>query len=139
MKYLVIYDGNCNLCVTLVKLLENLDRGNLFSYIPMQDEENLRQLGITAKDCELGMILINSQQPEKRWQGSNAAEQIGKLLPMGGIFVQAYQALPGLKFLGDQVYEQVRDHRYTLFGKRDSTYHSEYCSGDCEIIFKQNL
>ncbi|MFM6005241.1 MAG: thiol-disulfide oxidoreductase, partial [Sphaerospermopsis kisseleviana] len=25
MNYYVIYDGNCNLCVTLVQLLENLD------------------------------------------------------------------------------------------------------------------
>ncbi|MFM7371589.1 MAG: thiol-disulfide oxidoreductase, partial [Sphaerospermopsis kisseleviana] len=24
MNYYVIYDGNCNLCVTLVQLLENL-------------------------------------------------------------------------------------------------------------------
>jgi predicted DCC family thiol-disulfide oxidoreductase YuxK len=133
MDYLVIYDGNCNLCVTLVKLLENLDQGKRFSYTPMQDQENLHHLGITPEDCELGMILINLQQPEKRWQGSNAAEEIGRLLPMGEIFVQAYQALPGLKLVGDRVYEQVRDHRYALFGKRDSTYFSQYCSGDCKV------
>ncbi|PLZ35449.1 thiol-disulfide oxidoreductase, partial [Fischerella thermalis WC542] len=30
MNYYVIYDGNCNLCVTLVQLLENLDQGNQF-------------------------------------------------------------------------------------------------------------
>jgi predicted DCC family thiol-disulfide oxidoreductase YuxK len=133
MSYLVIYDGNCNLCVTLVKLLENLDQGKQFSYIPMQDQENLHPFGITPQDCELGMILINLQHPEKRWQGSNAAEEIGRLLPMGEIFVQAYQALPGLKLVGDRVYEQVRDHRYALFGKRDNTYISEYCHGDCKI------
>jgi predicted DCC family thiol-disulfide oxidoreductase YuxK len=128
MNYFVIYDGNCNLCVTLVKLLENLDKGKQFSYVPMQNLEKLQQLVITPQDCELGMILINSQQPEKRWQGSNAAEEIGRLLPMGEIFVQAYQALPGLKFVGDRVYEQVRDHRYTLFGKRTNTYKSQYCT-----------
>jgi predicted DCC family thiol-disulfide oxidoreductase YuxK len=133
MSYLVIYDGNCNLCVTLVKLLENLDGGKQFIYKSMQDQENLQQLAITSEDCELGMILVNLQQPEKRWQGSNAAEEIGRLLPMGEIFVQAYQALPGLKFVGDRVYEQVRDHRYALFGKRDSTYISQYCSGDCQV------
>jgi predicted DCC family thiol-disulfide oxidoreductase YuxK len=127
MNYFVIYDGNCNLCVTLVRLLENLDQGKRFSYIPMQDTENLQKLEVTPQDCELGMILINSQQPKKRWQGSNAAEEIGRLLPMGEIFVQAYQALPGLKFIGDRVYEQVRDHRYTLFGQRINTYKSQYC------------
>jgi predicted DCC family thiol-disulfide oxidoreductase YuxK len=132
MNYFVIYDGNCNLCVTLVKLLENLDKGKQFSYVPMQNLEKLQQLAITPQDCELGIILINSQQSEKRWQGSNAAEEIGRLLPMGEIFAKAYQALPGLKFVGDRVYEQVRDHRYTLFGKRTNTYKSQYCTdGNC--------
>ena len=39
MNYKVIYDGNCNLCVTLVQLLENLDQGKRFEYISMQDLE----------------------------------------------------------------------------------------------------
>ncbi|AFZ02128.1 thiol-disulfide oxidoreductase DCC family protein [Calothrix sp. PCC 6303] len=134
MNYFVIYDGYCNLCVTLVKLLENLDQGKKFSYAPMQDEEKLSQLAITSKDCELGMILVNLQQPEQRWQGSDAAEEIGRLLPMGEIFVKAYQGLPGLKSIGDQFYGQIRDHRYQLFGRRDTTYLSRYCSGDCQVI-----
>ena len=41
MNYYVIYDGNCNLCVTLVQLLENLDQEKIFRYISMQDEEIL--------------------------------------------------------------------------------------------------
>jgi len=126
MGYSVIYDGNCNLCVGLVQVLESLDRGHQFQYLPMQDEASLRDLGITAQDCEMGMILINSENPQQRWQGSNAAEEIGRLMPAGDIFVAAYRALPGLKWGGDRVYEQVRDNRYTLFGKRDRVYQSLY-------------
>lgn len=126
MKYYVIYDGNCNLCVTLVQLLENLDKGEQFSYIPMQDEENLRKLAITSNDCEKGMILVNARQPQQRWQGSDAAEEIGRLLPAGDVFVSAYRALPGLKWGGDRVYEQIRDHRYRLFGKRSEIYQAKY-------------
>lgn len=125
-NYHVIYDGNCNLCSTLVQLLEKLDRGNLFDYIPMQDSETLWSFDITSEDCELGMILIDAKVPEKRWQGSDAAEEIGRLLPMGEIFVSAYRALPGLKQTGDRLYELVRDNRYELFGKRSSTYESAY-------------
>jgi predicted DCC family thiol-disulfide oxidoreductase YuxK len=135
MSYYVIYDGNCNLCVNSVKLLEGLDKGNLFRYVPMQDEQTLAEWGITSQDCELGMILIDGDKPEKRWQGSDAIEEIGKLLPTGNIFVQTYRALPGLKWAGDRVYEQVRDNRYTLFGKRSSTYRSAYCpDGSCKIV-----
>ena len=126
MTYQVIYDGNCNLCVTLVQVLENLDKGKIFNYIPMQDEETLAKWNITSNDCEMGMILIDGDNPEKRWQGSDAAEEIGRLLPAGKVFVDAYRALPGLKWAGDRFYEQIRDNRYTIFGKRDSTYNSDY-------------
>lgn len=138
MTYYVIYDGNCNLCVTLVQQLENVDKGQIFQYAPMQDEVTLSRFSITAQDCEMGMILIDSDAPERRWQGSNAAEEIGRLLPIGSVFVEAYRALPGVKWMGDRFYEQIRDNRYTLFGKRTSTYQSGYpvgCSatGNCSV------
>ncbi|XGV97757.1 MAG: thiol-disulfide oxidoreductase DCC family protein [Leptolyngbya sp. BL-A-14] len=126
MTHYVIYDGNCNLCSTLVQLLERLDQGNRFQYLPMQDEQGLSQFGITPEDCEQGMILINAAAPEQRWQGSDAAEEIGRLLPLGDVFVSAYRALPGVKWTGDRAYAQIRDNRYSLFGKRDHTYQSAY-------------
>ncbi|MFB2896296.1 thiol-disulfide oxidoreductase DCC family protein [Aerosakkonemataceae cyanobacterium BLCC-F50] len=129
MSYYVIYDGNCNLCVTLVQVLENLDGGQMFRYTPMQDLETLSQFGITSQDCEMGMILIDADAPERRWQGSEAAEEIGRLLPAGNGFVEVYRALPGVKWVGDRIYEQVRDNRYTIFGKRDTTYQSGYPIG----------
>lgn len=137
MKYHVIYDGNCNLCSTLVQGLENLDKGQLFDYIPMQDEEALRQFGVTPQDCEMGMILIDAAAPDRRWQGSDAAEEIGNLLPGGDILISAYRTLPGMKWMGDRIYEQVRDNRYSWFGKRSTTYNSAYpvgCSAatDCQ-------
>jgi predicted DCC family thiol-disulfide oxidoreductase YuxK len=114
-----------------VRILENLDQGKLFSYVPMQDKETLSGWGITPQDCEQGMILINAEQLSQRWQGSDAIEEIGRLLPTAG-FVDIYRGLPSMKWLGDKFYEQIRDHRYTLFGKRD-TYESVYCvDGSCK-------
>ncbi|MEA5574422.1 thiol-disulfide oxidoreductase DCC family protein [Calothrix sp. UHCC 0171] len=132
MSYYVIYDGNCNLCVTLVQLLENLDQGKLFAYVPMQDEKTLLHWEIAPEDGEMGMILIDANMPDRRWQGSDAAEEIGRLLPMGNVFVDLYRALPGMKWMGDRFYEQIRDNRYTLFGKRGNTYQSQFCTdGSC--------
>ena len=136
--YAVIYDGNCNLCVTLVQLLEKLDQGQRFSYVPMQDKPILATLDVSAEECEMGMLLIALSNAESmthgRWQGSDAAEEIGRLLPMGAVFVQAYRAMPGVKPTGDKAYEFVRDNRYDLFGKRADTYRSAYpCSqGQCQ-------
>lgn len=137
--YAVIYDGNCNLCVTLVQLLEQLDKGEQFSYVPMQDESTLSRFGVTADDCELGMILLALDEAgnagPQRWQGSEAAEEIGDLLPMGAVFVQAYRAMPGLKPTGDKAYEFIRDNRYRLFGKRSETYQPTYscADGNCKV------
>jgi predicted DCC family thiol-disulfide oxidoreductase YuxK len=54
---------------------------------------------------------------------------------MGAIFVEAYRALPGMKWVGDRTYEQIRDHRYRLFGQRSSTYRSAYScdTGACNF------
>ncbi|MDJ0651149.1 MAG: DCC1-like thiol-disulfide oxidoreductase family protein [Xenococcaceae cyanobacterium MO_188.B19] len=129
MQYHVIYDGNCNLCVTFTQLLEKFDQGNIFSYIPMQNESALAEFSITSEDCKMGMILIDGNQTNRRWQGSNAAEEIANLLPLGNIFIAAYRALPGIKDIGDKAYEQIRDNRYNWFGKRESTYNSAYPFG----------
>ncbi|MEB3309462.1 MAG: DCC1-like thiol-disulfide oxidoreductase family protein [Snowella sp.] len=129
MTYYVIYDGNCNLCVTFTQLLETFDQGQRFSYIPMQDQSGLAEFGITATDCEMGMILINGNNPQQRWQGSSAAEEITRLLPLGEAFIQIYRSLPGVKWVGDKSYEKIRDRRYDWFGKREETYQSVYPFG----------
>ena len=128
-QYHVIYDGNCNLCVTFTQLLEKFDQGKIFDYTPMQDQATLQGFNITPNDCQLGMILIEAQNPSKRWQGSDAAEEIARLLPMGDVLIATYRSLPGMKWLGDRTYEQIRDNRYDWFGKRPSTYHSPHPFG----------
>ena len=71
--YYAIYDGNCNLCVTFVQQLEQIDRGKLFQYIPMQDQLTLAEFGVTEADCEQGMMLINADNLQQRWQGMHKA------------------------------------------------------------------
>jgi predicted DCC family thiol-disulfide oxidoreductase YuxK len=139
MQYTVIYDGDCNLCSNLVQLLEQLDRGQRFGYVSMQDQAGLDRYGITTQDCEMGMILLENDQPDRRWQGADAAEEIGRILPLGGIFINAYRSLPGLKNLGDKVYTQVRDNRYAWFGRRQTNYQSAYpaCDTSCDRYFSQ--
>jgi len=131
-RFYVIYDGYCNLCVNLVKSLESLDQGRRFQYVPMQAEETLRSLAIAPEDCEQGMILLETQEPFRRWQGSDAAEEIGRILPLGSPLVEVYRQLPGVKWMGDRLYAQMRDNRYAWFGGRDRLYESAYplCEGD---------
>ncbi|MEN9205909.1 MAG: DCC1-like thiol-disulfide oxidoreductase family protein [Thermostichales cyanobacterium SZTDM-1c_bins_54] len=120
--YLVIYDGLCNLCSGLVAWLQKLDHQQLFTYLPMQDPQVHQLWGIPPGGCELGMILIDQRDPQRRWQGSGAAEEIARLLPGGQVLVDIYRAVPGLKALGDHCYVQIRDHRYQWFGRRPEVY-----------------
>ncbi|MEM6613513.1 MAG: DCC1-like thiol-disulfide oxidoreductase family protein [Cyanobacteria bacterium P01_C01_bin.72] len=121
MKYQVVYDSKCNLCSNFAQLLKQFDREQTFTYIPMQDREALAVYGITPNDCEAGMILIDSKNPDRQWQGSEAAEEIARLLPLGEAFIAAYRAIPGMKWLGDRSYEQIRDNRYQWFGERHNS------------------
>jgi predicted DCC family thiol-disulfide oxidoreductase YuxK len=95
MSYTVIYDGECNLCSNLVQVLEKLDQGRQFRYVPMQDQQTLEQWGISAAECELGMILISEADPQQRWRGSDAAEEIGRRLPAGDLPSPWIQIGPG--------------------------------------------
>ncbi|MFP4134971.1 MAG: thiol-disulfide oxidoreductase DCC family protein [Halothece sp.] len=122
MFYHVIYDGNCHLCFSLVQQMEKIDQGAQFDYIPMQDQATLNQFGITEKDCELGMILIEVMQPKK----------LPVNFPLATGLIELYRKIPGFKNVGDNLYEQIRDHRYQLFGKRKQTYHSPYPIG-CKV------
>jgi predicted DCC family thiol-disulfide oxidoreductase YuxK len=126
VDFLVIYDGNCNLCSGLVQGLEQIDGGKRFCYAPMQDEATLRAYDVTPLDCEAGMWLISLSQPACRWQGSVAAEEIGRLLGWSSPLIDLYRRLPGFKAAGDRTYEQVRDHRYDWFGRRSQTYWSRF-------------
>lgn len=123
-KYLVVYDGRCNLCSNLVQALERIDQGQRFQYLPMQATDALAEWQITPEQCEQGMILVSLAQPEQRWQGSDAAEEISRLLPIANGVVAAYRAVPGLKGIGDRFYAWIRDHRYQVFGQRPELYSS---------------
>lgn len=122
MTATVIYDGNCNLCITFVKLLERLDRGQMFAFVPMQESETLTFLQITVKEMDHGVILLKGKE---KFQGTAAIQAIGEILPGGRVLVDLYTQLPGAKSVGDQGYSWVKDNRYQLFGQCP-TYRSDY-------------
>jgi predicted DCC family thiol-disulfide oxidoreductase YuxK len=120
--YLIIYDGLCNLCSAGVQAVYALDQGRLFAYLPMQDETALATWGITPSTCAQGMILLDTRNPDQRWQGSTAVEQLATLVPGMATWVEAYRGMTGLKSWGDAGYAQIRDHRYEWFGRRATVY-----------------
>ncbi len=120
--YVIIYDGLCHLCCAGVQAVAALDRGHLFTYIPMQDEAALAAWDLTPLTCAEGMLLLEQNHPYRRWQGSAAVEQLVSLVPGLAPWVEGYRHLTALKSLGDACYAQIRDHRYDWFGRRETVY-----------------
>ena len=86
-----------------------------FFFFFFQAEDGIRDTSVTGvQTCALPIYEENLTQ---RWQGSDAAEQIGAILPMGALFVAVYRGLPGLKRGGDRLYAFVRDNRYRQIGR----------------------
>lgn len=111
------------MCVTLVQALERWDQGGQFVYTPMQDARIFDHFALTPQNCTLGLFLVDLDQPEVRWQGAAAVEEIGRRLHA---WIDLYRALPGFQTVGEGLYGLVRDTRYALWGRRDQTYWSCY-------------
>ncbi len=93
-----------------IQLLQSYDRGQLFTCISLDNPEILRELGLTVEECkQKGLILINTNEPSKRWFGSEAIEKVVNVLPMGSFLIATYRAMPGAKPIGDHVYVTLKD------------------------------
>ncbi len=110
MSYYLIHDPNCPTCGPFIQLLQSFDRGQIFTCISLENQEKLREFGLTVEECQQkGLILINANLPSQRWYGSEAIEEIVTVLPMGDFLIATYRAMPGAKPIGDSVYVTLKD------------------------------
>ena len=62
----------------------------------MQDEDTPGNfLAFAPEDCEAGMILINLENTEQRWQGSDAAERNWSSFTSGAYFSAGVSPVTG--------------------------------------------
>ena len=80
-KYYVIYDGNCNLCVSLVKLLEKLDQGKTFNYAAMQEQEVLSSLDNKNLNCIQYYLLVSGYYSRSRGSSSSSSSSSTRYSP----------------------------------------------------------
>jgi predicted DCC family thiol-disulfide oxidoreductase YuxK len=78
--YVLLYDGECEICRRSVAWLEGRDRKGVIRTIPYQDPSvGARFPEIPRGQLENAMHLISSDG--SRWAGARAAEEIFRLLP----------------------------------------------------------
>jgi predicted DCC family thiol-disulfide oxidoreductase YuxK len=120
-RSILIYDGECGLCLRTRKLLEPLDLLGAIRWIPCQSPEAQR-FGIPRDEMERSIQFLSGG---RRWSGFDAMKQVALRLPplyaLAGLLVAREPALaipialvfsPLFQPAGDFLYGFVSDHRH---------------------------
>jgi len=115
---LLVYDGQCRLCVTAKEGLERLgvqDEATAVRLIPYQSEEAKRALGATYRPGRPDVAFL--VQPNGVIQ--QGLDAFLPLLPglRGGRFLAAILSVPVIRPFAYLMYRLVARYRYYLFGE----------------------
>ncbi|MGZ9224585.1 MAG: thiol-disulfide oxidoreductase DCC family protein [Anaerolineales bacterium] len=116
-RKIVLFDGICNLCNGSVIFILRCEKDPRFQFASIQSEagkELLEWCGLPPNYSRAVVYIENGKVD----LGSTAALKIGQqlifpwsLLSSAGFFVP--------NFIRDRVYNQIAQHRYQWFGKKD--------------------
>ena len=120
---IILYDGVCGLCNSLVQFLLKHDKRSRLRFASLQSDfaaKVLRRHGIDAKDLDTVHVVENYEQPnEQVLQRSDAILRAGREL---GGFLGMSSSIAKIvpRSLRDLVYRFVATNRYRVFGKYDT-------------------
>jgi predicted DCC family thiol-disulfide oxidoreductase YuxK len=115
-KNIVLFDGVCNLCNSLVRFIIKRDRTGKFKFASLQSEigqQWLKRFGLAKNEFE-SFVLI---QDDKYYLKSAAALKV--LKELGGIWKLFYVFILIPRPVRDFIYNLIAKSRYKIFGKRD--------------------
>ncbi len=116
-KGIILFDGICNLCNSLINFIINRDNSDYFLFIPLQSEEAVELLSKfkIEERTMAGLILIeNNTLYTKSTATLRISRKLNRLYPL--LYVLIF--VP--RIFRDGLYNIVARNRYRLFGKIDS-------------------
>jgi len=117
MLSVIIFDGVCNLCNTIVDLIIQKDKDKIFKFIPLQSEKSselLKKFNFQFDTLDT-VILIKSNQILTH---SDAVLEITHSFKYPWKLLYLLKFIP--KFLRDWIYIFIASNRYTWFGKKET-------------------
>mgnify|MGYP001272979165 CR=1 FL=1 len=114
MKYIILFDGVCNLCNGAVQFVIKRDKQEQFMFGSLQGQAGqayLRRFGLDFTS----FVLI---EDDKAYTRSTAALRTAKHL--GGLWKLLYVFIIVPRFIRDAVYNRIAGNRYKWFGKKDA-------------------
>ncbi len=118
-KYIILFDGVCNLCNSSVNFLIKRDKYNKFLFASLQSDvakELLLQLN-DKNNCNIldSILLIKNNAIYSK---SSAILHITTIMPFPYVLLSVFFIFP--KFIRDFFYDFIAKNRYKWFGKKDS-------------------
>jgi predicted DCC family thiol-disulfide oxidoreductase YuxK len=112
-QILVVYDGKCGFCSSVVHVLHRLDwRDRIFS-LPYQVRGLPEEVGTSLEDAEKHALVFS---PSGRlWKGGGSiAACLDALLPLGLPLFRTLYSLPVFHQIGDVIYALTPEYRSKL-------------------------
>lgn len=116
-RKIILFDGICNLCNGSVIFILRREKDPRFRFASIQSEagkELLEWCGLPSNYSQAVIYIEN----RKVYLGSTAALKIGQNLTAPWSLL-SYAGFVVPKFIRDWVYNQIAQHRYQWFGKKD--------------------
>lgn len=112
----ILFDGMCNLCSSVVQFVIKRDKKNLFQFASLQSEygkQLLTQNNLSITDFNSFLLFYN----KKLYYKSTAALMVAKLMGKGMQFLYIFIIIP--RFFRDFIYSIIAQNRYKWFGKKE--------------------
>ncbi len=117
-KYIVLFDGVCNLCNNSVNFILKRDKQNIFLFASLQsDAAKKKLLQLNGKNYLQDMDSIVLIKDNIIYTKSSAALLIAKKLTFPYNMFYIFMLLP--KFFRDFFYDIIAKNRYKWFGKKE--------------------
>ncbi|MDX1957022.1 MAG: DCC1-like thiol-disulfide oxidoreductase family protein [Leptospiraceae bacterium] len=115
-KYIILFDGVCNLCNGIVNMMIDLDKKDQFRFASIQSEigqKISKQYNVNSMDLDSVVVIYE----DKVYKKSSAVFLIWATIGFPFSMIRIFQILP-TSFL-DMIYDLIAKNRYKLFGSKD--------------------
>ncbi len=115
-KFIILFDGVCNLCNNSIQLIIKRDKKQRFLFASLQSDaaqDILLQFQLRNSDFDSIIFIENGEIHQK----STAILKISTYL--GGLWKLNYGFMIIPEFIRDAIYSFIAKNRYKWFGKKD--------------------
>lgn len=116
MKHIILFDGVCNLCQSIVQFVIKRDRHAKFSFASLQGEAGQRLLLEHQISPEIDSFIYITKN--RAYHKSEAALRVCQQLDGAWKIFYIFLIIP--RPIRDRVYQFIARNRYKWFGKQDS-------------------